>query len=148
MSSKQPCGWVDRVGGNSEGGKCWVSLGDEVASTVLNRAVLAHKKRLRGAANYRPNFLDIFVLFFPLPLPLPALRLRPSEVSPSKKRQRLLGNRLNCPAFATVIATAEPPWGWWWAGPAFGFNQPHTHEERLYLSWGNDYRTLVPAALC
>lgn len=58
---QQPCGWVDKVGGNCKGGKCRVSLGDEAASTVLDWAVLSHK---RGTANYRANFMDIFVLFF------------------------------------------------------------------------------------
>lgn len=55
--------WTEWAG-IARGGKCRVSLGDEVASTVLDWAVLTHKKRLRGAANYRLNFLDIFVLFF------------------------------------------------------------------------------------
>lgn len=118
---QQPCGCVDRVGGDSEvgGGGCRVSLGDEVASTVLDWAVLTHKKRLRDAANYRLNFLDIFVLFFLLLYGCTHLKCCP------QRKARLLGNRLNCPAFATVIATAEPPWGWWWAGPRW--LRPTTH---------------------
>lgn len=71
--------WIEWEG-TARGGGCRVSLGDEVASTVLDWAVLTHKKRLRGAANYRLNFLDIFVFFFP-----PPLWLHPSEVLPSKK---------------------------------------------------------------
>lgn len=96
-------GWTEWEGTARGGAKCRVSLGDEVASTVLDWAVLAHKKRLRGAANYRPNFLDIFVLYFLsfMAAPIWSVAL--------KEKARLLGNRLNCPAFATAIATAEPP---------------------------------------
>lgn len=114
---QKPCGWVDRVGGNCKGRKCRVSLGDEVASTVLDWAVLTHKKRLRGEANYRPNFLDIFVSFFFFP-PL-FFMAAPIWSVALKEKEQLHGNRLNCPAFATVIATVEPPWGWWWAGPCW-----------------------------
>lgn len=49
MRLRNVAGWADRVGGNGAGGggrgQCKVSHGDEVASTVLDWAVLAHKKR-------------------------------------------------------------------------------------------------------
>lgn len=115
---QQPCGWVDKVGGNCKGGKCRVSLGDEAASTVLDWAVLSHKKGKEAQPIIEPT-LWIFLSFFSsLPLSLS----RSSIAAPIwgvalKVEAWLLGNHLNCPAVATVTATTEPPWGWRWAGP-------------------------------
>lgn len=67
-----------------------------------------YKKSPRGAANYRLNFVDIFVSFFFSPW------LLPSEALPSSRRQ-FLGNGLSCSAPET--ATVEPPRGWSWALP-------------------------------
>ena len=85
-----------------------------------------HIKRLTGPANYRPNFQDILVSFFLLPL-----WLHPSEVLPSNTgTASWRPHRLSNPA--TVIATTEPTWRWWWAGPALASLRPQTDTS----SWG------------
>ena len=75
------------------------------------------KKRLRGAANYRPNFLDILVPFFLLffmAAPICSVALKEKGTATWQP-----------PQLSTAIATAEPPWVWSWAGPRW--LQPATH---------------------
>lgn len=76
--------------GTARGGeKCRVSLGDEVASTVLDWAVLAHKKRGWEAQPIIDATFWIFWSFIFSPL-----WLRPTEVLPSKNRHGLLATAL------------------------------------------------------
>lgn len=112
-------GWTQWEGTARGGWWCRVSLRDEVASTLLNWAVLTHKKGWEAQPIIDQTFW-IFLSFFS-----PFFMAAPNWSVPLKETARLLGNCLNCPAFATVTATVEPPWGWWWAGPCW--LQPATH---------------------
>lgn len=135
---QQLCGWADIVGGNC---KCRVSLRDEVASALLNWAVLKHKKRLRGTANYRPKFLDIFVISSSILHGCTQLKCSPQRNSTASWQPPQLSGLCHCDSHSGAALGLV-------VDQALLASTSHTYGQGLYLSWENDYRTLVLAALC